>query len=480
MTRPFYLGAVLLLLVGPTLFLSTCSDEKTTEPVVAASLSAPGGTALVGVVAQPVSVEVLVTGSDGAAFPGGVVSFAVASGGGSVSPAQATSSLSGMASTSWTLGSAAGSQGLSASTDGLSLQFEALARADAPALIEGVTMFVGQYEPGEPLDRNARFVVSDQFGNPVSGQTVSFEASDGGWANPSQAVTDGTGSVSTTWTLGPENGIQSLTATVRTVTPAVLFAEAFDPCLHYQAYAIGQTVSGALDEKSCHFKAERFVGYRDQYSFHLFAQGAFQFDLTSEYREPLLSIGGAGVGGVGLVGVNSNSVTLRAFLDGADAGKEYTLYVTANDSAQGAYTLSSRATPGQMENCEWWTSTWWVSSAQNLQQTDCNELDGDGTALRYFDELHLSVPQGQALRFTMTSQAFFPRIEVLAAWDTGGAPLGAAGDGAQSEVSLDFLAPGAVFDMYVLRFSSYEELEGGPYTFSISSLAGGVGEPPRP
>ncbi len=50
-----------------------------------------------------------------------------------------------------------------------------------------------------------------QDGVPVPGQPVSFQASAGGSASPGSATTDASGNASTSWTLGPNAGTQSLT-----------------------------------------------------------------------------------------------------------------------------------------------------------------------------------------------------------------------------------------------------------------------------
>ncbi|HXY18968.1 MAG TPA: Ig-like domain-containing protein [Gemmatimonadales bacterium] len=68
--------------------------------------------------AQPVTVKV--TDSLSNPVSGFLVGFAVASGGGSVSPAAATTNSSGQASTSWTLGSTVGAQSLSVTAPGAS------------------------------------------------------------------------------------------------------------------------------------------------------------------------------------------------------------------------------------------------------------------------------------------------------------------------------------------------------------------------
>lgn len=72
--------------------------------------------------------------------------------------------------------------------------------------------------------------VTDAFGNPLAGQTVSFVATPGnGTLSPASGTTNGTGQVSTTWTLGATAGAQAMTASAAGVP----------------ALSIGATASGA-------------------------------------------------------------------------------------------------------------------------------------------------------------------------------------------------------------------------------------------
>ena len=83
--------------------------------------------------AQPIAVKVVA--SDGVAAPGVNVTFAVATGGGSVAQATVATDASGIASTAWTLGPASGAQTATATAAGLSgspVTFSATARSVAP------------------------------------------------------------------------------------------------------------------------------------------------------------------------------------------------------------------------------------------------------------------------------------------------------------------------------------------------------------
>jgi hypothetical protein len=92
--------------------------QITTGPAQLIGLSSGGGqTGPAGAALAPITM--IVTDASGNAKSGVLVTFAVATGGGSVSPASATTNASGLASTTWTLGATAGVQTMTASSAGL-------------------------------------------------------------------------------------------------------------------------------------------------------------------------------------------------------------------------------------------------------------------------------------------------------------------------------------------------------------------------
>src|SRR5207249_1099296 len=135
---------------------------------------------------------------DGGGNPvGGVtVTFAVAPGSGSITGASQTTNASGIASVgSWTLGTTAGTNTLTATASGLTrspVTFTATARAAAPASI-AVSAGNNQSAPaGSAVPTPPAVVLRDQFDNPVAGVAVTFAvAAGGGSVNPTTPVTTG-------------------------------------------------------------------------------------------------------------------------------------------------------------------------------------------------------------------------------------------------------------------------------------------------
>jgi len=145
------------------------------------------------------------------------VTFAVGSGGGSVSGGSATTNASGIATVgSWTLGGTAGSNTLTATSDSLSgspVTFHATGAADAAFAIvlnDGDDQTAAS---GSAVATDPSVKVTDAYGNPVSGVSVTFAVAAGnGSTTDSTVSTDGAGLASVGWTLG-DPGTNTLTAT---------------------------------------------------------------------------------------------------------------------------------------------------------------------------------------------------------------------------------------------------------------------------
>ncbi|HJS42094.1 MAG TPA: hypothetical protein VJ755_01360, partial [Gemmatimonadales bacterium] len=157
---------------------------------------------------------------------GEVVTFAVASGDGSITGATQTTNAAGIATVgSWTLDTTAGPNTLTAASGTLAgspLTFTAAGTAGPATAIavhagHGQTAMVGTAVTGPPA-----VIVRDQFGNPVAGVAVTFAvASGGGSVSPATPVISDVNGIAaaTTWTLGNSAGLNTLTATADGLAP---------------------------------------------------------------------------------------------------------------------------------------------------------------------------------------------------------------------------------------------------------------------
>jgi hypothetical protein len=186
--------------------------------------SAPAGSA----VAIPPSVKVSDANGNGVA--GVTVAFAVATGGGSVTGASATTNASGVAQVgSWTLGSTAGTNTLTATSGSLSgspVTFTATGTSGAAGNIaivsgNGQTATAGSAVATAPSVR-----VTDANGNTVAGATVTFAVASGGGTITGASATTNASGVATigSWTLGTVAGPNTLSATSGSLTPVTFTA----------------------------------------------------------------------------------------------------------------------------------------------------------------------------------------------------------------------------------------------------------------
>jgi hypothetical protein len=149
----------------------------------------------------------------------------------------------GTAQFTWTLNELAGDNTLTVSVGGFTqlLTVEGVA-GDAVQPIGG-----GSGQDGVvfmALDNPLTVTVTDQFGNPIAGETVGFTTTDGGSFSPTSAVTDAAGVATTSWTLGTAAGEQTATASVTPFT--VGFTAMADPGAADALNAIQSATEGLI------------------------------------------------------------------------------------------------------------------------------------------------------------------------------------------------------------------------------------------
>ncbi len=235
----------------------TFTATATQGPAAIVSIDAGDGQSATVGTAVTTAPRVLVTDLGGNPVSGEPVTFAVASGGGSATGASATTDGAGLASVgSWTLGTTAGSNTLTATVSGLTpVTFTATGTAGAPATMvlnagDGQTATAGTAVPIDPS-----VLVEDGNGNPVPGAAVTFTpTSGGGSVTGSPATTNATGIATVgSWVLGSGPGANTLDATLGSL-PAVTFsATAVGGAANIvvqagdgQSRTVGQSVTTAL------------------------------------------------------------------------------------------------------------------------------------------------------------------------------------------------------------------------------------------
>jgi hypothetical protein len=197
------------------------------SPTSAANLIPVSGNAQSGLPGQalPAPFTVEVTDASGLPVSGVTVTFAVTSGGGSLSATQAATNALGLASTTLTLG-AGGTNTVTAASGSLfgsPVTFTATASSSQPtsspttlALVSGN----GQSGiAGQPLPNPFVVKVADAGGNPVPGAIVTFAVTAGGGKlSATQVKTNSQGLASSTLTLGPNPGTDTVAAASGTLS----------------------------------------------------------------------------------------------------------------------------------------------------------------------------------------------------------------------------------------------------------------------
>jgi uncharacterized protein YjdB len=179
-----------------------------------------------GNIPSPPSVKV--TDANGNFVPGFSVTFAPGSGSGSVTGASVVTDAGGVATVgSWKLGTTPGAQTLIATATGLAgspVTFNATAVAPVPSSLAG---YVGNNQttrPGTAVPTSPAFIVTDPAGIPVPGVTVSFVViAGGGTLSAPSSVTNSDGIAAVSWTLGSDNGTNTMSASIPGGIPAVQF-----------------------------------------------------------------------------------------------------------------------------------------------------------------------------------------------------------------------------------------------------------------
>lgn len=195
--------------------------------------------------ATPDSIRAIVTNRIGGPVADARVSFAVTAGGGTISPAVATTNIRGIASAEWKLGSAAGTNTATATVLGeddkaisfISPNFATFTLKSFAALttVDGDAQ-TGLIRASLPVSPSVKLV--DSTGKARPGVAVTFTATGGGRVVSRTVATDAKGIASPgAWTLGDFTGDQMLVVKVEYAT-VTLRATATGTAVHYTPSAI--------------------------------------------------------------------------------------------------------------------------------------------------------------------------------------------------------------------------------------------------
>ena len=181
---------------------------------------AAGGIDQVGTAGQVLgqSLDVQVLDASNAPVQGVTVNWQVIAGGGTLGAGTSLTDASGVASTSLTVGTTAGvdNQGVRASVAGTAIPPVDFTASVAAAAAAKIALSSGNMQTGVvgmPLPQPIAVVVRDQYDNPVPVVSVNWQADPCCGSIVSNGVTNASGIASASWTIGPEAGVGTQTAT---------------------------------------------------------------------------------------------------------------------------------------------------------------------------------------------------------------------------------------------------------------------------
>lgn len=228
MLRPVYRLALALLVTSGLLSCGGGGGGGSNGPSRTLAKATPSGNAQTNTVTNKLtdSLRVVVT-QDGTPMPGVAVTWSIFTGAGAVDPASSQTAADGVASTSWTLGSASGAQSVRATLSGAAGSPQTFTATAQPDIPDTVTRFSGNNQSAmlnAVLASQLGVKVADRFGNGVPGVKVGWAVTSGS-ATPAQdtTVTDAAGVARVGVTLGGSAGAVQITAGVEGLTATAVF-----------------------------------------------------------------------------------------------------------------------------------------------------------------------------------------------------------------------------------------------------------------
>ena len=192
--------------------LAACGGEGSTDPSKPAAMVAvsPDSQSTAAGVKMAAPLVVKVTGGGGSPLAGQQVQWGIGAGGGTLSDSVSTTNDAGEAQTTYTPGTTPAIAGVTAVVGSLRSTFRVVLVAGPASQLRKFGFDSPAAVVGSVLTLSVKLV--DQFGNGISGKTVSWSAAGGSISATSSTTNDG-GVASVTYTLGSDPGTYTLTAT---------------------------------------------------------------------------------------------------------------------------------------------------------------------------------------------------------------------------------------------------------------------------
>jgi hypothetical protein len=307
-----------------------------------------------------------------------------------------------------------------------------------------------------PVNELPAVRVTDDDGQAMAGVAVTFAVAGGGGTLTGGSTNTNAQGVATVggWTLGPNTGTNTLTATVAGLTPVTFTAMGADPCVTASPYTVASTVNAALASYDCRLSTGEYV---DFYSTTLATAQALRFTMSSATVDTWLEL-------------YDPSANILAFNDDADqtstnsvirvfapSGNYFLAGTSFDPNDLGDYTLTSAAMGGN-DNCDAYWVVPGVSITGNVATTDCN-FGGYHT-----DEYLVILRPGQTLTVTMRSTAVDSWVEL---YDSDGTLVDSDDDSGGGDDAI-LVHTASALDVYAIDASTFDPGQTGAYTIQIT------------
>jgi hypothetical protein len=265
--------------------------------------------------------------------------------------------------------------------------------------------------PGASVTELPSVLIRDQNGTPEAGVPVTFSVTAGGGTLTGGTATTNASGIATvgSWTLGPGDGANTLTASSGSLS-TVVFTACATP-----AHTIGSITNSQLSATDCQFGDGSFV---DFYSVALPTAGTYTFNQSSTSFDTFLTL----LTATGTtIGVNDDFGSASATDSRVKAIVPAGTYIIGANSFDanifGSYSLASGTLPDPVTNCEDVFVLRGITTLQGLQTTDCV------TNGFFSDEYVVFLNAGQTITVSMSSSALDSYVEIREVRRDGTSPV---------------------------------------------------------
>jgi hypothetical protein len=353
---------------------------------------------------------VVVKDAFGNPVPNVNVVFAVGAGGGSITNGTRTTGTDGTATVgSWTLGTIAAANTVTATAGSLApVTFSASALAGPAARVLAISGNSQTARAGTRAPQIVAARVTDSFNNGKSGVTVVFAVTQGGGSivGPSTVTTDFQGIAQiSAWTLGPQSGVNLITATVTGIGSATFAATTTPNICAEGTHVVGGSNSGVLDASDCVLEDGASL---DLYRVQVAGPSSIEFrEKSTAFDAYLYLTDGAGFN---FAEGDDDETSSNALMKVLMPPGIYHIGATSFDPGEsGAYTVTSSVVSESEERCSIVFLIAGITTSQNVASTDCVN---QSNATLHADVFAVALKAGMSVTLHMSSSAVDPYLEL--------------------------------------------------------------------